>query len=215
MRRNGWLDVIGMAGRMFRNAHFWDQETMKYRSTVLASAAVGGILFSSVVARAETTLTFVWHEGTCANAVAEIARDYPDKSVRIVPELVPYGPEWHNKIASEFATQGDAFDFAMWDSQSTAEFAGAGHAVKMNDIFARSSYLKADIFAAPELSHYGEYPEGSGGCCKTNANQSLFAQSPPISGCAELTPLGENGGAVCLEVVPAGEGALRAEQVVD
>ena len=81
------------------------------------------------------TLTFVWHAGTCADAIVEIANDYPDKNVKIVPALVPYGPEWHNKIASEFAIKGDAFDFAMWDSQSTAEFAGGGHAYSVNKIF--------------------------------------------------------------------------------
>ena len=129
---------------------------MKYRCTLLASDAVGGILCGAVSAGAETTLTFVWHAGTCADAIVEIARDYPDKSVTIVPALVPYGPEWHNKIASEFSIQGDAFDFAMWDSQSTAEFAGGGHAVKINDIFATSSYLKADIFPASSLSQDGE-----------------------------------------------------------
>ena len=52
-------------------------------------------------------------------------------------------------------------------------------------------------------------------CCQTNANQSPFAQSPPMSGSAELTPLAESGGAAGLEAVPAGEGALRVEQVVD
>ena len=52
-------------------------------------------------------------------------------------------------------------------------------------------------------------------CYQTNANQSPFAQSPPMSGSAELTPLAESGGAADLEVVPAGEGALRVEQVVD
>jgi multiple sugar transport system substrate-binding protein len=147
---------------------------MNNRGTLLASAVIGGILSGTLSAGAETTLTFVWHEGTCADAVVDIARDYPDKSVRIVPNLVPYGPEWHNKIASEFAIQGDAFDFAMWDSQSTAEFAGAGHAVKMNDIFARSSYLKADIFPASSLSQYGEYPDGSGDFYGLPVNQDAY-----------------------------------------
>jgi multiple sugar transport system substrate-binding protein len=163
-----------MAGRMFRNAHFWEETEMKYRRTLLASAAVGGILCGSVAAGAETTLTFVWHAGTCADAIVEIARDYPDKSVTIVPALVPYGPEWHNKIASEFAIQGDAFDFAMWDSQSTAEFAGGGHAVKINEIFANSYYLKADIFPASSLSQYGEYPDGSGEFYGLPVNQDAY-----------------------------------------
>ena len=113
------------------------------RTRLLASAAVAAsaMALSAGIARADTTLTFVWHAGTCADALMDIAKDYPDKSVTIVPALVPYGPEWHNKIASEFAIQGDAFDFAMWDSQSTAEF--ASHAVKINDIFDKSDYLKA------------------------------------------------------------------------
>jgi len=32
-------------------------------------------------------------------------------------------------------------------------------------------------------------------CCQTNANQSQFAPKRRISGCAELTPLGESDGA--------------------
>ena len=147
---------------------------MTYRSALLASVAVTGILGSAVIARADTTLTFVWHAGTCADALVNIAKDYPDKSVTIVPALVPYGPEWHNKIASEFAIKGDAFDFAMWDSQSTAEFAGGGHVVKMNDIFDNSTYLKADLFPAASLSRYGEYPDGSGNFYGLPANQDAY-----------------------------------------
>ena len=37
--------------------------------------------------------------------------------------------------------------------------------------------------------------------------------NPPMSGCTELTPLGESGGAVDLEVVPAGEAAFLVEVV--
>lgn len=144
------------------------------RARLLASAAVAvtAVAASAGLARADTTLTFVWHAGTCADALMDIAKDYPDKSVKIVPALVPYGPQWHDKIASEFAIQGDAFDFAMWDSQSTAEF--AGHAVKLNDIFDKSSYLKADIFPPASLSRYGEYPDGSGEYYGLPANQDAY-----------------------------------------
>jgi multiple sugar transport system substrate-binding protein len=88
-------------------------------------------------------LTFVWHAGTCADLVYQISKDYPDKNITIVPDLVPYGPLWHDKIAANFAIHGDAFDFAMWDSQSTAEFAGGGHAYSINKVFEESHYLKA------------------------------------------------------------------------
>lgn len=148
----------------------------KTRMRLMTSAAVAGlaIAVSATAARADTTLTFVWHAGTCADAILDIAKDYPDTSVTIVPALVPYGPEWHNKIASEFAIQGDAFDFAMWDSQSTAEFAGGGHAVRINDIFETSDYLKADIFPASSLSQYGEYPDGSGEFYGLPVNQDAY-----------------------------------------
>ncbi len=114
--------------------------TKPLRTRLLTSAAAlaGALAVSSGTASA-ADLTFVWHAGTCADALVEIAKDYRTASVNIVPALVPYGPQWHDKIASEFAIQGDAFDFAMWDSQSTAEF--AQHAVKLNDIFDQSSYL--------------------------------------------------------------------------
>ncbi|MEZ5592277.1 MAG: extracellular solute-binding protein [Gammaproteobacteria bacterium] len=144
--------------------------TWSARTAVSASLVA---LSSSAWVHAET-LTFVWHAGTCADALVEIARDYPDKSVEMVPALVPYGPEWHNKIASEFAIQGDAFDFAMWDSQSTAEFAGAGHAVSINEVFASSDTLSADLFDPSTLARYGEYPDGSGQYWGLPVNQDAY-----------------------------------------
>ena len=85
---------------------------------------------------------------------------------------MPYGPEWHNKIASEFAIKGDAFDFAMWDSQSTAEF--AGHAYSINDIFEKSKILNTDLFEPASLARYGEYPDGSGKYWGLPVNQDAY-----------------------------------------
>jgi multiple sugar transport system substrate-binding protein len=134
------------------------------RARLLSTACLMGASCLALphTAGAQTELVFVWHAGTCADTFVEIARDYPNQSVRITPALVPYGPEWHNKIASEFAIKGDGFDFAMWDSQSTAEFAGGGHAVLFNDIFERSDALSPDLFSPAALAQYGEYPDGSG-----------------------------------------------------
>jgi hypothetical protein len=52
-------------------------------------------------------------------------------------------------------------------------------------------------------------------CCQTKANQSQFASKPRISGRADLTPLGESGGAVALEIIAAVEVAFLVEMVVD
>jgi multiple sugar transport system substrate-binding protein len=119
-------------------------------------------------------LTFVWHAGTCADLVYQISKDYPDKSVNIVPDLVPYGPLWHDKIAANFAIHGDAFDFAMWDSQSTAEFAGGGHAYSVNKVFQDSPYLKANLFSPLSLKLYGEYPDDSGKFWGLPVNQDAY-----------------------------------------
>ena len=148
---------------------------MRHSKYIFATSSLTTMLFAGVTAyaTADTELTFVWHAGTCADALVEIAQDYPDKSVTVVPALVPYGPEWHNKIASEFAIKGDGFDFAMWDSQSTAEFAGGGHAVQLNELF-ESSTLSADMFPPASLSQYGEYPDNSGKFYGLPMNQDAY-----------------------------------------
>jgi hypothetical protein len=50
---------------------------------------------------------------------------------------------------------------------------------------------------------------------QTNANQSQFAPTRRISGCAELTPLSKRGGSVELEIVAAVEVAFVVEMVMD
>lgn len=141
--------------------------------TRLQMAAGAAVIALAAPAAAED-LTFVWHAGTCADAFVDIAKDYPGGDITIVPALVPYGPEWHNKIASEFAIKGDAFDFAMWDSQSTAEFAGGGHAYSVNEIFESSDILSADLFPAASLARYGEYPDNSGKFWGLPVNQDAY-----------------------------------------
>ena len=142
------------------------------RSTALFAVASAALLGSA--SAQQTTLTFVWHAGTCADKFYEISKDYPDKNVTMVPSLVPYGPEWHNKIASEFAIKGDGFDIAMWDSQDAAEFAGGGHAYSMNKVFESSKILKPELFDKASLARYGEYPDGSGKFWGLPANQDAF-----------------------------------------
>ena len=144
----------------------------KQRSMLLGVSALATGLVMAAPVEAEE-LTFVWHAGTCADAFVEISRDFPG-DITIKAAVVPYGPEWHNKIASEFAIQGDAFDFAMWDSQSTAEFAGGGHAHSINEVFESSEILSADLFSAASLARYGEYPDNSGQFWGLPVNQDAY-----------------------------------------
>jgi multiple sugar transport system substrate-binding protein len=121
-------------------------------------------LLSSVLVSAENvTLTVVWHSGICADTLLEIAKDYEKETgVKVVGALVPYGPQWHDKVASEFAAHGSGFDLAAWDSQSVGEFAGGGHCVKLNPYIEKSTKLKLDDWPAAMRSRYGEFPDGSG-----------------------------------------------------
>jgi multiple sugar transport system substrate-binding protein len=97
-------------------------------------------------------------QGHAPTSATRSHKDYPDKNITIVPDLVPYGPLWRDKIAANFAIHDDAFDFSMWDSQSTAEFAGGGHGYPINKVFEEAHYLKANLFSPLSLYPHGEYP---------------------------------------------------------
>ncbi len=73
--------------------------------------------------------------------------------------------------------------------------------------------LLPDADAGPE--GWTSRDKFAAGCCQTNANSSQFSQTDPVSGCAKLTPLGERGGAVGLEILSAVETALKVEMVED
>ncbi len=82
----------------------------------------------------DVELVFVWHSGGLGEKFEEIAQQYTALTgVKVRADLVPYGPQWHDKIAAEFAAQGSGFDLAMFDSQSMSEFASGGHVVQLND----------------------------------------------------------------------------------
>jgi multiple sugar transport system substrate-binding protein len=108
-------------------------------------------------------LKLVWHANDAFLRIAEISKEYT-RLTGIEVEMVqlPYGPEWHDRIAAEFAAHGDGFDLAVWDSQSVAEFAEGGHIEMLNDYVEKSPILSFDDFAPGSLKRYGEYPDGSG-----------------------------------------------------
>jgi len=112
---------------------------------------------------ADKTLTVVWHGGVCANLLLEIAKDWTAMTgIKVEGALVGYGPQWHDKIASEFAARGSGFDLAAWDSQSIGEFAGGGHTVLLNPYIEKSTKLKMTDWSKEMLARYGEYPDASG-----------------------------------------------------
>lgn len=123
----------------------------------------------------DVELVFVWHSGGLGEKFEELAQEYTAMTgVKVRADLVPYGPQWHDKIAAEFAARGSGFDLAMFDSQSMSEFASGGHVVQLNDYIANSELIKAEDFTPAALRQYGEYPEGSGNIFALPVNQDCM-----------------------------------------
>jgi len=123
-------------------------------------------------AKKDVELTFVWHSGGLGEKLEEIAKEYTKLTGVVVrADLVPYGPQWHDKIAAEFAARGSGFDLAVFDSQSMSEFASQDHVVQLNDYLTKSDKIKLADFEDAALRQYGEYPEGSGKIFALPVNQ--------------------------------------------
>ncbi|MEN3186258.1 MAG: sugar ABC transporter substrate-binding protein [Atribacterota bacterium] len=148
---------------------------MKKLVVLLLLSVMSLVWVNFAISQEEVTLTVVWHAGICAEALLDIAKDYEKVAgVKVVGALVPYGPQWHDKIASEFAAKGSGFDLAAWDSQSVAEFAGGGHCVLLNPYLEKSDKVNFDAFLPAALKRYGEYPDGSGNQYALPVNQDCL-----------------------------------------
>lgn len=147
---------------------------MRSRWCVLALTLVL-VLTVGLGALAKTELTVVWHSGNLADLLIEIAREYTKETgVVIRGDFVPYGPPWHDKIATEFAAHGSGFDLCIFDSQSMSEFASQGHVVLLNPLLEKSRKVKASDFDPFALRQYAEYPEGSGNIYALPVNQDCM-----------------------------------------
>ena len=125
--------------------------------------------------KSNVELTFVWHSGGLGEKLEEIAKEYTALTGVVVrADLVPYGPQWHDKIAAEFAARGSGFDLAVFDSQSMSEFASQGHVVQLNDLLGKSDKISLNDFDAAAIRQYGEYPEGSGNIFALPVNQDAM-----------------------------------------
>ena len=125
--------------------------------------------------KSDVELVFVWHSGGLGEKFEELAKEYTELTgVKVRADLVPYGPQWHDKIAAEFAAHGSGFDLAMFDSQSMSEFASGGHVVLLNDYIANSDLISVDDFSPAAILQYGEFPEGSGNIFALPINQDCM-----------------------------------------
>lgn len=126
-------------------------------------------------AASNVELTVFWHQGGLGDYLVDIAKEYTAQTgVTVRGDFVPYGPQWHDKIAADFAAHSSAVDLTVFDSQSMSEFASGGHVVLLNDLLAKSDQIKIGDFDKAALAAYAEYPEGSGNIFALPVNQDTM-----------------------------------------
>ncbi len=120
-------------------------------------------------------LKLVWVAHDASRSLAKISKQYVELTgIEIEVVMLPYGRDWHSRIAAEFAAGGDGFDLAVWDSQSVAEFAKGQHIEQLNDYVASSNLLSFSDFDENAIKRYAEYPEGSGRMWAIPINQDTL-----------------------------------------
>jgi multiple sugar transport system substrate-binding protein len=125
--------------------------------------------------KSNVELTVFWHQGGLGDYMVDIAKEYTaETGVVVRGDFVPYGPQWHDKIAADFAAHSSSVDLAVFDSQSMSEFASGGHVVQLNDLIAKSDKIKLTDFDKAALAAYAEYPDGSGNIFALPINQDTM-----------------------------------------
>jgi multiple sugar transport system substrate-binding protein len=115
---------------------------------------------SAVSAQDVTELTIIWAEWSPADYLQQIGNEYEQETgikVNVIQE--PWGT-YFDRVAAEWAAQGDAFDMVVGDSQWLGQAATQGHYVELTD-FMTSEGIAQSVTPAT-LTYYAEYPTGSG-----------------------------------------------------
>ncbi|HYN88818.1 MAG TPA: sugar ABC transporter substrate-binding protein [Ardenticatenaceae bacterium] len=105
-------------------------------------------------------LTIIWAQWDPANFLQQIGQMYEEETgikINVIQE--PWG-SYFDRVAAEWAAQGDAFDMLVGDSQWLGQAATQGHYVNMTE-FLTSEGIHETVTPAT-LTYYAEYPTGSG-----------------------------------------------------
>ncbi|MBK8020114.1 MAG: extracellular solute-binding protein [Chloroflexi bacterium] len=107
-----------------------------------------------------TELNIWWAEWDPANYLQQIGNDYEAATgIKVNVVQTPWG-SYFDRVATEWAAQGSAFDMVVGDSQWLGQAITEGHYVDMTE-FLTSTGIK-DTVTPATLTYYGEYPSGSG-----------------------------------------------------
>ncbi len=102
----------------------------------------------------------MWAEWDPSNYLQEMGNRYEAETgvkVNVIQE--PWG-SFQDRMATEWAAKGDAYDMVVGDSQWLGQGASQGHYLELTD-FMNSNGI-TDTVTPATLKYYGEYPAGSG-----------------------------------------------------
>lgn len=105
-------------------------------------------------------LTILWAEWDPANFLQQIGNDYEaETGIKVNVLQEPWG-SFFDRVAAEWAANGDAFDMVVGDSQWIGQAVEQGHYVDLTG-FMNDNGITETVTPAT-LQFYGEYPVGSG-----------------------------------------------------
>ena len=105
-------------------------------------------------------LVILWAEWDPANFLQEMGNRYEaETGIRVNVIQEPWG-SFFDRMAAEWAAEGDAYDMVVGDSQWLGQGASQGHYMDLTEFF--NEHGIAETVTPATLQYYGEYPGGSG-----------------------------------------------------
>lgn len=115
---------------------------------------------STVSAQGVSELTIWWAQWAPADFLQQIGNDYEaETGIKVTVVQTPWG-DFYNRVGTEWAARGSAFDMVVGDSQWVGQAVTQGHYVDMTEFMVSRGIDKSVTPAT--LQYYGEYPAGSG-----------------------------------------------------
>ncbi|MBL8154456.1 MAG: sugar ABC transporter substrate-binding protein [Anaerolineae bacterium] len=114
----------------------------------------------STSAQGITELTIWWAQWSPADFLQQVGNDYEAATgIKVTVVQTPWG-DFYNRVGTEWAAKGTAFDMVVGDSQWVGQAVTQGHYVDLTE-FMSSNGIDKTVTPAT-LTYYGEDPSGSG-----------------------------------------------------
>ena len=126
----------------------------------LLAGPLSGIAAAPPAQEPVKELVLSWHVWELANVLQDVVNAYTEKTGVKVTVAAEPPASWADRVFSEFAAKGTAYDLVVGDSQWLGQGATQGHYVELTDIF--FTELNGDVWLPACVAAYAEYPKASG-----------------------------------------------------